>query len=202
MTRRRTPPPGADSWSHVTARLREAAQLRETLPPERQRVLQIVLESAGRVQGRRVLDVGAESNALVRSFSKQGAEVVSARDLLAPGSPVRGPFDVVTAAHSIDDCADPEAALRVAAKLLHPRGRLVLAIEHFWRTDADVAKPHPTLASLPALLASLRSAGLRLVDAAESPSAEATPDVRPESRYLVLVAERVGRRTRNRGTSA
>jgi SAM-dependent methyltransferase len=184
----------------VTARLRESAQLREALPPERQRLQGIVLECAGRVQGRRVLDVGPESSSLARSFAQQGAEVVTTRDLLEPASPLRGPFDVVTAAHCIDDSTDPEAALRVAAKLLHPRGRLVLVIGHPWRTLPDGATPHPTLASLPALLAVLRSAGLRLVDAAEPPSGSAAAGQKSEPRHLVLVAERTGRRTRNRGT--
>jgi SAM-dependent methyltransferase len=184
----------------VTVRLRESAQLRETSPTERQRVQQIVLEHAGRVRGRRVLDVGPESSSLARSLAQQGAEVVTTADLLEPAAPLRGPFDVVTAAHCIDDSADPEAALRVAAKLLHPRGRIVLAIGHPWRTLPDGATPHPALASLPALLAALRSAGLRLVDAAEPPSGSAATAAQPETRSLVLVAERTGRRAPNRGT--
>ncbi len=200
MTRRRTPPPGVDSWNHVTARLRESALARKDLTTERQRVQAMVLELAGRVQGRRVLDIGPESNALARSLAQQGAEVVIAGDPLEPASPLRGPFDVVTAAHCIDDSADPEATLRAAAKLLHPRGRIVLAIGHPWRTVPDGATSHPALASLPALLAALRSAGLRLVDAAEPESAAVAPEEKPEPRYLVLVAERTGRRTRNRGT--
>jgi SAM-dependent methyltransferase len=189
-----------DSWNHVTARLRESAQVRRDLPTERQRVQQIVLELAGRVQGRRVLDIGEDSSALARSLAQQGAEVVSARDPLDPVSPLRGPFDVVTAAHCIDDSEDPEATLRAAAKLLHPRGRIVLAIGHPWRTVPDGATPHPALASLPALLAALRSAGLRLVDAVEPAAVAAEADAKPEPRHLVLVAERTGRRTRNRGT--
>jgi hypothetical protein len=201
MTRRRSPPPGSDSWNHVTARLRESAQLREVLPPVRQRVQAIVLECAGRVQGRRVLDVGPASSSLARSLAQQGAEIVTTRDLLEPASPLRGPFDVITAAHCIDDSSDPVAALRVAAKLLHPRGRIVLVIGHPWRTLPEGATPHPALASLPALLAGLRSAGLRLVDAAEPPSGASTAAEKSEPRYLVLVAERTGRRTRNRGTS-
>lgn len=185
----------------MTARLRETAQLREALPSERQRVLEIVIELAGRVRGRRVLDLGAESSALARLLAEQGATVESARDLLEPSSPLKGPFDLVTAAHCIDDAKDPEIALRVAAKLLHPRGRIVLAIAHPWRTAEDGATLHPALASLPALLASLRSAGLRLVDAAEPPAdSTATPDT-AAPRHLILVAERTGRRTRNRGTS-
>jgi hypothetical protein len=200
MTRRRTPPPGVDSWNHVTARLRESAQARRDLPTDRQRVQQIVLELAGRVQGRRVLDIGPEANPLARALAQQGAEVLIARDPLEPVTPLRGPFDVVTAAHCIDDSADPEATLRAAAKLLHPRGRIVLAIGHPWRRVPDGASPHPALATLPSLLAALRSAGLRLVDAVEPESMPATPEEKPEPRYLVLLAERTGRRVRNRGT--
>ena len=200
MTRRRTPPPGVDSWNHVTSRLRESAQARRDMPTERQRVQQIVLELAGRVQGRRVLDIGPEPNPIARSLAQQGAEVVIARDPLEPATPLRGPFDVVTAAHCFDDSDDPEATLRAAAKLLHPRGRIVLALGHPWRSIPDGATPHPALATLPSLLAALRSAGLRLVDAAEPVSAPIAPDEKPEPRYLVLVAERTGRRTRNRGT--
>ena len=184
----------------MTVRLRESAQARKDLPTERQRVQQTVLELAGRVQGRRVLDVGPESNALARSLAQQGAEVVIARDPLEPATPLRGPFDVVTAAHCIDDSADPEATLRAAAKLLHPRGRIVLAIGHPWRRVPDGTTLHSALATLPSLLAALRSAGLRLVDAVEPESIPAAPEEKPEPRYLVLVAERTGRRTRNRGT--
>lgn len=200
MTRRRTPPPGVDSWNHVTARLRESAQARRDLPTDRQRVQQIVLELAGRVQGRRVLDIGPDANPLARALAQQGAEVLIARDPLEPVTPLRGPFDVVTAAHCVDDSADPEATLRAAAKLLHPRGRIVLAIGHPWRRVPDGASPHPALATLPSLLAALRSAGLRLVDAVEPESTPATPEEKPEPRYLVLLAERTGRRVRNRGT--
>ena len=186
----------------MTARLRESAHLREALPTERQRVQQAVLELAGRIQGRRVLDVGPESSALARLLAQQGADVVATQDLLEPASPLRGPFDVITAAHCIDDSADPEAALRVAAKLLHPRGRVVLALGHPWRPPTDGATPHSALATLPALLGALRSAGLRLVDAVEPGSGvAATTCEQPAPRYLVLVAERIGRRTRNRGTS-
>jgi SAM-dependent methyltransferase len=189
-----------DSWNHVSARLRESAQARKDLPTDRQRVAQIVLELAGRVQGRRVLDIGPEANPLARSLAQQGADVLVVRDPLEPATPLRGPFDVVTAAHCIDDSADPEATLRAAAKLLHPRGRIVLAIGHPWRRVPDGASPHPALATLPSLLAALRSAGLRLVDAVEPESTPTTPDEKPEPRYLVLLAERTGRRTRNRGT--
>jgi hypothetical protein len=76
----------------------------------------------------------------------------------------------------------------------------VIAIGHPWRSTPDGAAPHPALATLPSLLAALRSAGLRLVDANEPLSVPTAPDEKPEPRYLVLVAERTGRRTRNRGT--
>ncbi len=186
----------------MTARLRETAELREAMPSERQRVLQIVVELAGRVRGCRVLDVGAESSPLADCLAQEGALVETARDLLEPAAPLRGPFDVITAAYCIDDSKDPEAALRVVGKLLHPRGRVVLAITHPWRTPSDSATPHPALANLPALLAALRTSGLRLVDAAEPQTASDTPSEPPPPRSLVLVAERTGRRTRNRGTSS
>jgi SAM-dependent methyltransferase len=200
MTRRRNPPPGADSWSHVTARLRESAHLREELPTERANVQHAVLELVGRVQGRRVLDIGVGSSAIARSLAQQGAEVVVTPDLLEPAVTVRGPFDVITAAHCLDDSPDPEALLRVAAKLLHPRGRIVLALEHPWREAHEGAAPHAVLASLPALLAALRTAGLRLVEAAEPKPGGTVAGERPALRHIVLLAERVGRRTRNRGT--
>jgi len=201
MTRRPTTPTGADSWPRVTARLRESAHLRKELPTERQRTQPLALEFAGRVQGRRVLDVGPPSSALVRQLKKLGAEVVATSDLLQPETPLRGPFDVITAAHYLDDCADPEAAVRIAGKLLHPRGRVVLVFAHPWHGERAGAAPHPALATLPALLATLRVAGLRLVDAAEPEPIAAVAGQKKDARHLILVAERTGRRTRNRGTS-
>jgi len=199
MTRRRNPPPGPDSWNHVTARLRESAHLRDELPTERESVQHAVLELVGRVQGKRVLEIGAGSSAIARSLAQQGAEVVVTPDLLEPAVPVRGPFDVITAAHCLDDSPDPEALLRVAGKLLHPRGRMVLALEHPWR-EVQGAAPHAVLATLPALLAALRTAGLRLVEAAEPKPGGTVAGENPALRHIVLLAERVGRRTRNRGT--
>jgi len=201
MTRRRTPPPGADSWKHVTARLRESAHLREELPSERQSVQHSILELVGRVQGRRVLDIGTESSALARSLARQGADVVVAADVLEPVTPLRGPFDLITAAHCLEDSADPEAVLRIPGKLLHPRGRMVLALEHPWREAQDGVVPHAVLATLPALLTALRNAGLRLVDAAEPKPGGTFAGERPALRHIVLLVERIGRRTRNRGTS-
>ncbi len=160
----------------------------------------LALELAGRVQGRRVLDVGPRSSALATGLREAGAEVLVTADLLEPGTP-RGPFDVITAAHYLDDCADPEAALRVAGKLLHPRGRLILVFAHPWHGVRDGVAPHPGLATLPALLATLRASGLRLVDAAEPEPVAVAAGEKPGARHLVLVAERTGRRTRNRGTS-
>ena len=175
--------------------------MREELPSERQTVQQAVLELAGRVQGRRVLDVGTASSALARGLARQGADVVVAADLLEPAAPLRGPFDVITAAHCLEDSADPEAVLRAAGKLLHPRGRMILALEHPWREARDGGAPHAVLASLPALLAALRSAGLRLIDAAEPKPCGTVAGERPAPRHIVLLVERIGRRTRNRGTS-
>ena len=54
------------------------------------------------------------------------------------------------------------------------------------------------LGSLPALLAALRAAGLRLVEAAE-PAPPGAPGERPH--HLIVSAERTSKRPRNRGTS-
>jgi len=195
--------------------------MREQLPPERVALQREVLRLAGRVHGRRALDVGCGTGSLARQLAAEGAQVIAidvspaavhaadhdakesgetprpefaVADLLAPASLPRGPFDLVTCSLALHDSADPARALAAAARLLHPRGRFVLAIEHPWR-----APQKGPLGSLPELLAALRSAGLRVVEAAEPTPPGAAADERPH--HLVLAAERVGRRPRNRGTS-
>jgi len=195
--------------------------MRERLPPERVALQREVLRLAGRVYGRRALDVGCGTGSLARQLAAEGAQVLAidvspaavhaadhdakesgetprpefaVADLLAPGSLPRGPFDLVTCSLALHDSADPPRALAAAAKLLHPRGRFVRAIEHPWR-----APQKGSLGNLPELLAALRSAGLRVVEAAEPTPPGAPADERPH--HLVLAAERVGRRPRNRGTS-
>jgi SAM-dependent methyltransferase len=215
------PTGGSGSWGEVAQHLRETARMRAHLPPERVALQREVLRLAGRVHGRRALDVGCGSGALARQLAADGAEVVAidvspaavhaadheakesgesplpefaVADLLAPSSLPKGPFDLVTCVLALHESADPERALRAAAKLLHPRGRLVLALEHPWRS----AQPGP-LASLPSLLGVLRAAGLRLIDAAEPEPPGAPKGERPH--HLVIAAERTSKRPRNRGTS-
>jgi SAM-dependent methyltransferase len=204
--------------------LRETARLRAHLPPERVALQREVLRLAGRVEGRRVLDVGCGTGALARQLVSEGAQVVAidvspaavhaadheakesgesplpefaVADLLSPSSVPKGPFDVVTCVLALHESAEPERALHIAAKLLHPRGRMVLALEHPWRAGAS-PKLGP-FASLPAFLAALRSAGLRLIDAAEPEPPGAEKGEPPH--HLVIAAERTSKRPRNRGTS-
>ena len=224
MTRSTEPPRGPGSWGEVAQHLRETARLRAHLPPERVALQREVLRLAGRVAGRRVLDVGCGTGALARQLSAEGAEVVAidvspaavhaadheakesgesprpefaVADLLSPSGLPKGPFEVVTCVLALHDSADPGRALRVAAKLLHPRGRIVIALEHPWRAASN-ARLGP-FSSLPALLGALRAAGLRLVDAAEPEPAGADQGEPPH--HLVIAAERTSLRPRNRGTS-
>jgi 2-polyprenyl-3-methyl-5-hydroxy-6-metoxy-1,4-benzoquinol methylase len=218
---RNHPTSGPGSWGDVAQHLRETARMREQLPPERVALQREVLRLAGRAHGRRALDVGCGTGALARQLAAEGAQVIAidaspaavhaadhdakesgetplpefaVADLLSPTSLPRGPFDLVTCVLALHDSADPARALAAASKLLHPRGRLVLAIEHPWRTPSAKGP----LASLPELLAALRAAGLRLVEAAEPVPPGASPGERPH--HLVLSAERTSKRPRNRGT--
>src|SRR5262249_38164072 len=213
---------GPGSWGAVAQHLRETARMREQVPPERVALLHEVVRLASRLSGARALDVGCGTGLLARQLAAQGPQVVAidaspsaahaaapeakesgepplpdfaVADLLAPGSLPKGPFDLVTSVLALHESADPERALRAAAKLLHPHGRLVLAIEHPWRAHAPVGP----FASLPALLAALRAAGLRLIDAAEPEPPGAPRGERPH--HLVIAAERTRKRPRNRGTS-
>jgi hypothetical protein len=70
---------------------------------------------------------------------------------------------------------------------------MLLALSHPWHGVGQRA-----FRALPELLAALREAGLRAV-AAQEPATSTDPAHPP--RHLVLLAERTGRRTRNRGTS-
>jgi SAM-dependent methyltransferase len=222
MSRSTRPPSG--SWGEVAQHLRVTARMRAQLPPERVALQHEVLRLAGRVHGRRALDVGCGTGALARQLAADGAQVVAidvspaavhaadheakesgesplpefaVADLLAPSSLPKGPFDLVTCVLALHESVEPERALQAAAKLLHPRGRLVLALEHPWRGDAR-ATPGP-LSSLPSLLAALRAVGLRLIDAGEPEPPGAPKGGRPH--HLVIAAERTSKRPRNRGTS-
>ena len=193
MTRPRKPSPGADSWTGVAEHLRDGARLRAELPGERTAVAQALLALAGRVHGKTVLVQGPEPGALERALAEQGAEVVHARDPLESPLP-RGPFDLVLAL-ALDESKEPERALRALARVLHPRGRMLLALAHPWHGVGQRA-----FRALPDLLAALREAGLRAV-AAQEPGAEGAPaDPAQPPRHLVLLAERTGGRRPNRGT--
>jgi len=195
MTRRRGPSSGSDSWTGVADHLRGAARLRAELPEERGGVETAALALAGRLHGRRVLVQGGTPGALEPALAAQGAELERAADPLETPLP-RGPFDAVLAL-ALDESKEPERALRALARVLHPRGRLVLALAHPWHGVGRRA-----FRSLPDLLAALREAGLRAV-AADEPGAEgAPPDAASAGRHLVLLCERSGgRRPPNRGTS-
>jgi 2-polyprenyl-3-methyl-5-hydroxy-6-metoxy-1,4-benzoquinol methylase len=196
--------------------------MRETLPPERVALQHEVLRLAGRLSGARALEVGCGTGVLARQLAAEGAEVTAidvspaavhaaahdakesgelplpefaVGDLLAPSSLPRGPFDLVTCVLALHESAEPERALRAAAKLLHPRGRLVLALPHPWGEQATGGP----FASLAELLDALRAAGLRLIDAAEPEPPGAPRGTRPH--HLVIAAERTSKRPRNRGTS-
>src|SRR5262249_29284363 len=117
-------------------------------------------------------------------------------DLLEPASLPRGPFDLAICVLALHESADPAAALRAVAKLLSPRGRLVLALEHPGRPPPR-RKCGP-LAPLPALRAARRAGGRRGVGGAEPPPRGA-PGERPH--HLIVSAERTSKRPQNRGTS-
>jgi SAM-dependent methyltransferase len=194
MTRRRTPSSGPDSWKGVAAHLRDAARLRAELPGEAAAIERALLELAGRVHGKRALVQGGDSAALERALAEQGAEVERALDPLETAMP-RGPFDLVLAL-GLDESKEPERALRALGRVLHPRGRLVLALVHPWHGVGQRA-----FRALPDLLAALREAGVRAVAALE-PEPEPAPNAaQPPARHLILLAERTGRRGPNRGTS-
>ena len=214
---------GTDSWGDVAHHLRDAARLRARLPPERLALQDEALRLAGRVRGWRVLEIGCGAGGLAQKLAAQGAQVVAidaspaavhaadhdakesgvlpqpefaVGDLLEPASLPRGLFELAICVLALHESEDPARALQSVAKLLHPRGRFVLALEHPWQA---AAKPRSgPLGSLPALLAALRAAGLRLVEAAE-PVPPGAPEERPH--HLVVSAERTSKRRRNRGTS-
>jgi SAM-dependent methyltransferase len=214
---------GNDSWREVAHHLRDSARLRAQLPPERIVLQDEALRLAGPVKGWRVLAVGCGAGGLAQKLSAAGAQVVAidaspaavhaadheakeagvlpqpefaVADLLDPASLPRGPFELATCVLALHESDDPAGALRAVAKLLHSRGRLVLALEHPWRAGA---KPNSgPLGSLPALVAALRAAGLRIVEVAE-PAPPSAPGTQPH--HLIVSAERTAKRPRNRGTS-
>lgn len=202
-------PPGAAEWADVSERVRETARRRSAservLHPE-------VLRLAGRVRGKRTLDVACGHGALVRVLAQRGAVALgvdasaeqvreaqreaaeaaldprpefAVADLAAPATLPRGAFDLITALRALDAGRKPAAALGTLARLLRPGGRLVLALPHPNSLETPAERP------LQVLFRSLRDTGLRVVDLIEPGDDDRT------GRFLVLLCE--PRRARRRG---
>ena len=114
-----------------------------------------LLEIAGDVSGKRVLDAGCGEGHVARLFARHGAEVVAvdisprllhlARTFeaqhpkqiefiqadLAQGMPShQGAFDLATANMMLDDCKDLAGVLAAIADALKPNGRLLLSLNN------------------------------------------------------------------------
>lgn len=114
-----------------------------------------LLEMAGDVSGKRVLDAGCGEGHVARLFARHGAEVVAvdispkllhlARTFeeqdqlaieyveadLACGLPSRrGSFDLATANMVLEDCEDHVGVLAAIADALEPDGRLLLSLNN------------------------------------------------------------------------
>ncbi|MCY4112702.1 MAG: class I SAM-dependent methyltransferase [Chloroflexi bacterium] len=114
-----------------------------------------LLEMAGDVSGKRVLDAGCGEGHLARLFARQGADVVAvdispnllhlARGFeeqdqlaieyveadLAEGLPShRGSFDLATANMVLEDCEDHVGVLGAIADALEPGGRFLLSLNN------------------------------------------------------------------------
>lgn len=114
-----------------------------------------LLELAGDVSGKRVLDAGCGEGHLARLFARQGADVVAvdispkllhlartfeAQDQLAivyveadlaDGLPShRGAFDLAIANMVLEDCEDHVGVLAALADALKPDGRLLLSLNN------------------------------------------------------------------------
>ena len=133
-----------------------AAQVRAgSLKRFLQHVARRLLEMAGDVSGKRVLDAGCGEGHVARLFARHGAEVVAvdisprllhlARTFeaedphevefiqadLAQGLPsYPGAFDLATANMMLDDCEDLAGVLGAIADTLKPTGRLLLSLNN------------------------------------------------------------------------
>ena len=196
-------------WSRVAAQVREQASRRDHVPRE---LHAAALRLAGRLRGRRVLDVGCGHGALARVLAERGAQVLGidasaervreaqrlAREAGTDPAPrfrlavasdsaslPEAPFDLITALLALDPGAKPVRELRGLARALRAGGRLVAGFEHPYAAGAAPRRP------LEALFQSLRDVGLRVVDLVEPAG-----DDDAEPRFLLLLCERRGRRAR------
>jgi len=203
------------SWDEVARLYRQAASRRS---PSAVRALRAeVLRLAGRVRGRRALDLAAENAAMVRRLAERGARVVGtlasddaleeARSDLAlleleeapvllvmepgDGSDLPpGPFDLLTNLAPTEGAPLTAKLLRNMAVRLRRGARLVLAVPHPYREGGSADR------LLQQLFGWLRAAGLRVIDLVEvAGEKEDAPE------FVVLLAERPRRRSRGRRLS-
>jgi SAM-dependent methyltransferase len=100
-----------------------------------------VRKTAGKAQGRKLLDIGCGDGTFLLHAQQQGWQVAGTE--LKPdiarraGLDIRttvaelaelGPFDCITLWHSLEHMADPVATLRSAAALLQPGGFALIAV--------------------------------------------------------------------------
>lgn len=152
---RRRPP--STSWEDVADWYRQVGARRAGDLAARA-LYPVLLRLLGPVEGRRVLDVGCGPGAFARLLAQRGARVVGVdlsprmieharadaaaagipadrlrfevADALAPDGLPRGPFDAASFVLSLQNMEDPAPALRNAARVLVPGGRVVLALNH------------------------------------------------------------------------
>lgn len=179
---------GLRESSYVLGR-RALVRLFEALKPpvESTRLTLDSLRFAGVRRGDRVLDVGCGSGAVLHRLSMAGfrnlvgADPHIAADLRydsgfvvmkRPLEEVSGEFDLITFHHSLEHVPDPQATLSAAARLLAPRGKILVRVptvsSEAWDTygvdwvQLDAPR-HLYLLSRQALSAMGERAGLRVV---------------------------------------
>lgn len=204
----------APSWQEVAENYRAVAERRD---PEARILHPEVLRLAGRLRGRRVLEVGCGAGALSRALGRRGASVLGtdldpraleqaaadAREAQVDPLPQfelvdprarralpRGPFDLVIALRELANSEAPAPLLRELTRVLRPGGRLLVALPHPYRKEPASGR------SLEASFTQLREVGLRVVALTEPADDEA-----PEAAFVVFLAERPRARRKNRGTS-